>query len=159
MNNILYLINESDYSIDEYNNIIDECNRKILMKDVNNYQDVFKNNIQNIKINNEELKIFFNLISDSFSFNVEKTIEYETVSINFNCNDLFINLCLYYEDFQINQKLCITNKNVHTYEVFYDNYEEVLLRILDFKTTTLDELNEFIKDLFRCLPSNIVNEL
>jgi hypothetical protein len=159
MNNILNLINESDYSIDEYYNIIDECKIKILMKDVNDSQEGFKNSIQNIKINNEELKTFFNLIFDSFSFNVEKNIEYESVSINFNYNELFINLCLYYEDFQISQKLCITNKNIHKYEVFYDNYEEVLLRILDLKTTTLDELNEFIKYLFRCLPSNIINEL
>ena len=62
INNIFDLINNSNYSVNDYNKIIDLCHKKIISKEINEHQNVFKNNIKNIKINNEELMCFFNLI-------------------------------------------------------------------------------------------------
>jgi hypothetical protein len=158
IDNIFDLINNSNYSVNDYNKIIDLCHKKIISKEMNEHQTVFKNNIKNIKINNEELICFFYSILNSISFTIEDTNDFESVCINFNYNDYLINLCLYYEDFQVNQKICINNNRTHKYEVFYEKHGDILLKILDLKTTTSSELNELIKKIFDCLPDIFINE-
>ena len=157
INNIFDLINNSNYSINDYNKIIDLCNKKIISKELDDSQIIYKNDIKNIQFNNEELMCFYNIIVESISFNIEDTDDFESVSINFNYNDIDINLCLYFEDFQIYQKICINNKRTHVYEIFHQNHEEILLKKLELKITT-DELNDLIKTLFNYLPNNIINK-
>jgi hypothetical protein len=156
--NIINNINNSDYSIDEYNHIIDACNIKITHIQIDEYKIIFINNLKNIIIKNEELDCFFHLILGSISFNIEDYNDLSSVIINFEYKEYQFNLCLYYDDIDIQQKLCINNINTHAYEIHYENHEEILLKKIDLKTVSSYELNSFIKELFDCLPSNIINK-
>jgi hypothetical protein len=156
--NIIYNINNSDYSIDEYNHIIDACNIKITNIQIDDYQIIFINNLKNIIIKNEELNSFLNLILSSISFNIEDYNDLSSVIINFEYKEYQFNLCLYYDDCDIQQKLCINNTNTHAYEIHYKNHEEILLKTIDLKTISSYELYSFIKELFDCLPPNIINK-
>jgi hypothetical protein len=158
IDNIINNINNSDYNMDDYNRIIDECNKKITNIQIEEYQIIFINNLKNIIIKNEELECFFHLILGSISFNIEDYNDLSSVIINFDYKEYQFNLCLYYDDIHIQQKLCINNTNTHAYEIHYENHEEILLKKVDLKTVSSYELNEFIKELFDCLPPSIINK-
>lgn len=157
INNIIEIINDSGYSIENYNHIIDACNIKITNIQINEYQIIFINNLKNIIIQNKELNDFLNCILDTISFTIDDYNDFSSFIINFDYKHYQLNLCLYYEDINILQKLCINNTNTHAYEIHYENHEEILLKIIDLKTVSSEDLNMFIKTLFDCLPTHIIN--
>jgi hypothetical protein len=96
-----------------------------------------KFNIDNF---NDELKQFFNNIIDTTTYNLD--IEEQSVDITFIYNDLTFNI---YRD-DDNNKLSITNN--YYYELFHDNYEEILINKSGLKNVSVDEMSNFLEQLF-----------
>jgi hypothetical protein len=96
-----------------------------------------KFNIDNF---NDELKQFFNNIIDTITYNLD--IEEQSVDITFIYNDLTFNI---YRDDE-NNKLSITNN--YYYELFHDNYEEILINKCELKNVSVNEMSIFLEQLF-----------
>ncbi len=157
MNNILRIIETTEYSIDDYNNIIDLCQNKILKIENKENNKIFLNNLKKIKIKNEEIKHFFDIIYDSFKFHIEKTNynEIRTISISFDYKNYSIDFMIYFDEYDsvfYEEKIHIVNRLTHKYETFFKDYENKLINILELITVNKIDINSFIKDLFECVP-------
>ncbi len=149
MNNIINQLEKNEYSVDDYNKLINLCTKKIeyIKKTTMNKQYLL--NIKKIDIKNNELKYFFNIIYDSININSNEY--FKSIIISFDYNDYSIDLCIYNDDDEycfMDEKIHILNKKTHSYEVYYENCDKILFKILDFKSVNIKELNEFIKLLF-----------
>ena len=161
MNNILRMIETTEYSIEDYYNIIDLCEEKILKIEHIENNKVFLNNLKNINIKNEELKFFFDIIYSSFILNIDRTKynEIKTIIISFDYKNNSIDLIVYCDEDDcvfIEEKIHIVNKLTHKYETFFTNCEDKLIDILELITINKKEINEFIKKIFECVPVNIL---
>lgn len=155
MNNIIQLIENNKLSINDYNIIINVCNNKIYNIQNQELNDIFLINIKNIKLINEELKSFFNLIEKTLKINIDNNLN--SIILSFDYNEYAIDLCIYSDEEEfvlLDEKIHILNKKTYSYEVYYENCDKKLLKILDFKNVNCDELNNFIKGLFECIPLN-----
>ncbi len=155
MNNIIQLIEDNNYSIDDYNIIINICNNKIYNIKKQELNKVFLTNMKNVKIINEELKSFFNIIEKTLKINIDNDLN--SIIISFDYNEYSIDLCIYSDDEEfvfLDEKIHVLNKKTFSYEIYYENCDKKLLKILDFKNVNCNELNEFIKSLFECIPIN-----
>uniref|UniRef100_A0A6C0HVH5 Uncharacterized protein n=1 Tax=viral metagenome TaxID=1070528 RepID=A0A6C0HVH5_9ZZZZ len=155
MNNIIQLIENNNLSIDDYNIIINVCNNKIYNIQNQELNNIFLKNIKNIKIINEELISFFNLIEKTLKINIDNNLN--SIILSFDYNEYAIDLCIYSDEEEfvlLDEKIHILNKKTYSYEVYYENCDKKLLKILDFKNVNCDELNNFIKSLFECIPLN-----
>ncbi len=149
MNNIIQLIEDNNYSIDDYNIIINICNNKIYNIKKQELNKVFLTNMKNVKIINEELKSFFNIIEKTLKINIDNDLN--SIIISFDYNEYSIDLCIYSDDEEfvfLDEKIHVLNKKTFSYEIYYENCDKKLLKILDFKNVNYNELNEFIKSLF-----------
>jgi hypothetical protein len=160
MNNIIKEIECSEYSHEDYINIINICNKKIINIKQNELNQKYITNIKKIYIKNEELSYFFNIIYNTFKISFNDYIK--SIIISFDYNNYAIDLCVYNEDDDdvfMNEKIHILDKYTHSYEVYYDNCDKILLNILQLKTVKIIELNEFIKILFeyafQIIPNNL----
>jgi hypothetical protein len=155
MNNIIQLIENNNLSINDYNIIINICNNKIYNIQNQELNNIFLINIKNVKIINEELKSFFNLIEKTLKINIDNNLN--SIILSFDYNEYAIDLCIYSDEEEfvlLDEKIHILNKKTYSYEVYYENCDKKLLKILDFKNVNCDELNNFIKSLFECIPLN-----
>ena len=155
MNNIIQLIENNKLSINDYIIIINVCNNKIYNIQNQELNDIFLINIKNIKLINEELKSFFNLIEKTLKINIDNNLN--SIILSFDYNEYAIDLCIYSDEEEfvlLDEKIHILNKKTYSYEVYYENCDKKLLKILDFKNVNCDELNNFIKGLFECIPLN-----
>jgi hypothetical protein len=157
MNNIIKQLENNEYSIDDYNKIIDLCNKKIILMKEKEINDSFKKIVKEIKINNEELKCFFDIIYNTLKINSNDYLK--SITISFDYNEYSIDLCIYSEDDDyifMYEKIHVLNKLTHSYEVYYENSDKILFKKIDFKSVSIKELNEFIKSLFE-YAANIIN--
>jgi hypothetical protein len=155
MNNIIQLIENNNLSINDYNIIINICNNKIYNIQNQELNNIFLINIKNVKIINEELKSFFYLIEKTLKINIDNNLN--SIILSFDYNEYAIDLCIYSDEEEfvlLDEKIHILNKKTYSYEVYYENCDKKLLKILDFKNVNCDELNDFIKSLFECIPLN-----
>ena len=155
MNNIIQLIENNNLSINDYNIIINVCNNKIYNIQNQELNNIFLINIKNIKIINEELKSFFNIIEKTLKINIYNNLN--SIILSFDYNEYAVDLCIYSDEEEfvlLDEKIHILNKKTYSYEVYYENCDKKLLKILDFKNVNCDELNNFIKSLFECIPLN-----
>jgi hypothetical protein len=155
MNNIIQLIENNNLSINDYNIIINVCNNKIYNIQNQELNNIFLINIKNIKIINEELKSFFNIIEKTLKINIDNNLN--SIILSFDYNEYAVDLCIYSDEEEfvlLDEKIHILNKKTYSYEVYYENCDKKLLKILDFKNVNCDELNNFIKSLFECIPLN-----
>ena len=93
-----------------------------------------------LNINNDELKQFFDNIIDTITYFIDT--EEQSITINFIYNGMTFNL---YKDYDTN-KLSITNK--YYYEFFYDNYEYILINRCNMKNVTINDVDDFLQQLF-----------
>jgi hypothetical protein len=155
MNNIIQLIENNNLSSNDYNIIINICNNKIYNIRNQELNNIFLKNIKNIKIINEELESFFNLIEKTLKINIDNNLN--SIILSFDYNEYAIDLCIYSDEEEfvlLDEKIHILNKKTYSYEVYYENCDKKLLNILDFKNVNCDEINNFIKSLFECIPLN-----
>jgi hypothetical protein len=151
MNNIIKQLENNEYLIEDYNKLINLCNKKILYIKENEINNLFKNKVKEINIKDEELKSFLDIVYDSLK--VSSNDYYKSIIISFDYNEYSIDLCIYNEDDDavfIDDKIHILNKHTHSYEVHYENCDKILFKILDLKSTTIEELNDFVRNLFEC---------
>jgi hypothetical protein len=151
MNNIIKLLENNEYLIEDYNKLINLCNKKILCIKENEINNLFKKKVKEIKIKDEELKCFLDIVYDSLK--IGSNDYYKSIIISFDYNEYSIDLCIYNEDDDavfIDDKIHILNKHTHSYEVHYENCDKILFKILDLKYTTIEELNNFVRNLFEC---------
>ena len=97
------------------------------------------------------MKCFLDIVYDSLK--VSSNDYYKSIIISFDYNEYSIDLCIYNEDDDaifIDDKIHILNKHTHSYEVHYENCDKILFKILDLKYTTIEELNDFVRNLFEC---------
>ncbi len=159
---VIKLMENSEYSIDDYNKIISMCNQKIINIDKNKRKNEFINNLKKIVIINKELKCFFEMIFDSLDFFIENVDYYnhiKSIIITFEYKDNTIEYCIYEDDSEcifLEEKVNIINKYGHSFETYINNYEEKLIKVFDLKTVSTKELYMFFKDLFDCVPVKIV---
>ncbi len=153
MDNIIKLIEENDCSINDYNMIIKICNNKIYNIKNRELNNIFLTNISNLQIINEELNTFFNIIEKSLKINIDNNLN--SITISFDYNEYSIDLCIYSDEEEmvlLDEKIHVLNKKTYSYEIYYENCDKKLLKILDLKNVNCEELNEFIKSLFECIP-------
>lgn len=99
-------------------------------------------NLENIIILNEELKSFFNIIINTI--NIDNNInDTDSININFVYNNEYFDL---YSDIDT-IKLSITDKDTKYYECYYDNYAELLIKKIDFKTVNIDDIHNLFEQL------------
>ena len=161
MNNIVKIIETSEYSIDDYYEIINLCRNKILKIENLENNIIFLNNLKKINIKNEELKFFFDIIYTSFRLNIDKTHynDIKNLSISFDYKNYSIDLIVYCDEDDavfIEEKIHIVNKLTHIYETFSNNCEDKLIKILELISVNKKEMNEFIRDIFECVPVKIL---
>lgn len=161
MNNIIKELQNSNYSVEDYINIINLCNKKINKLEHLEINDKFIKNVKKIYIENEDLLFFFNIINNTLKINYNEYMN--SIVISFDYEHYEIDLCVYNEDDDtvfMNEKIHIMNKLTHSYEVYYDNCDRILFNILKLKNVDIIELNEFIKKLFeyafQIIPNNII---
>ncbi len=155
MDNIIKLIEENDCSINDYNMIINLCNNKIYNFKNQEINNIFIENIKDIKIINEDLQLFFNIIEKTLKINIDNNLN--SITISFDYNEYSIDLCIYSDNEEfilLDEKIHVLNKKTYSYEIYYENCDKKLLKILDFKNVNCEELNNFIKSLFECIPIN-----
>ena len=163
-NDIIKVLEETEYSIEDYNKIIELCSYKIENIYIKNNHEKFLNNLKKMVIKNDEISHLFDIISGSIRFTIDKTNYYnqaKSIIITFDYKEYHIDLCLYCDEDEINyilieEKINIINKKTHSYETHYKNCDEILLKILELKTVSKNELNDFIKELFTCVPVKII---
>ena len=159
---VIKLMENSEYSSDDYYKIINLCNEKIINIDKNINKKKFINNLKKITITNKELKFFFEIIFDSLDFFIENINYYnhiKSIVISFEYKDNTIEYCLYEDDNDsvfLEEKINIINKTGHSFETYIQNCEEKLIKILGLKSVSIKEFNDFFKDLFGCVPVKIV---
>ncbi len=161
-NYVIKLLETSEYSANDYYKIIHLCNQKIINIDKNRHKKLFLDKAKNIIIINNELKFFYNIIFNSLDFFIDQIDNYnqiKSIVISFDYKGNTIEYCLYEDESEsvfLEEKINIINLNGHYFETYINNYEEKLIKILEFKTVSIKELNDFFKDLFVCVPVKIV---
>ncbi len=152
MNNIIQILEDNEYNVDDYNKIINLCYNKIYNIKKNETNNMFLEKVKNINITNEELKCFFNIIKNTFKINIDDHCS--SITISFDYNEYSIDLCIYSDEDEfvyLAEKMHVLNKKTYSYEIYYENCDKKLLKILDLKSVNHEELNEFIKELFNCI--------
>jgi hypothetical protein len=158
-NNVIKLLENSEYSIDDYYKIINLCNRKIINIDTNKKNKIFLDNVEKISINNKELDYFFDIIFGSLNFYTENLDYYKSIVISFAYKENTIEYCLYEDETEsvfLEEKINIINKNGLSFETYTKNCDEKLIKILELKSVNIKEFSDFIKALFECVPVKIV---
>ena len=149
MNNIIKQLENNDYSINDYNNIINFCNKKIIYIKNKEMNEIFLEKIKDIYIKNDELKCFFNMIKNSLKIGTNDYLN--SIIISFDYNEFLFDLCIYSEEENyvfLDEKIHILDKNTHSYEVYYDECDKILLKKIDLKSVSIEEINELVKSLF-----------
>ncbi len=158
MNNIIKLLEDNEYNIDDYNKIINLCKNKIYNIKKNETNNQFIETVKNINITNEELKCFFNIIKNTFKINIDEHCS--SITISFDYNEYSIDLCIYSDEDEfvyLGEKMHVLNKKIYSYEIYNEICDKKLLKILDLKSVNYEELNEFIKNLFRCVSLTVLD--
>ena len=155
MNNIIKILEISEYEIDDYKKIINLCNDKIYSIENKELNFIFLNNVKKIKLINEELQFFFDIIYNTLKLNIDHHLSY--ISISFDYKEYLIDLIIYSDDDDfnsvfMNEKIHINNKKTHKFETYYNNCDQILLKTLNLISINFTELNIFIKELFECVP-------
>jgi hypothetical protein len=102
--------------------------------------------LENIIILNKELKSFFNNIIDTITYFIDEeqsTGDYISLTIYFIYNNYSFEL---YTDDEI-RKLSIISKNIHHYECFYENHEEILIKKCKLINVSVAEMSDLLKQI------------
>ncbi len=150
MDEIINLINNSDLTISEYDNIKFIIDNKIKNINKNEYSNNLLINIKNYITNNILLIDLINNIT-----NVKVSYDNECSYIHFQYIDFTFEFTIYEDD--DNVKILEVYNKMSQY-CFYNNHEENFIKILDWDfLVSNDEIYDFFKYIFNSLPEHLYN--
>ena len=169
MDEIINLINNSNLTKSEYDQIIQKINEKIRYINQDEYSQKLFIYIKNYNTNNIKLLDLINNIENlsvQHNDNDDNHNDNDIVCIRFEYLDYNFELTIHYdEDFysdQINEEIKILEiytKNNKNHVCFYANHEENFIKTLNWdEFITPDELYLFFNFMFNSLPNYLYNK-